>query len=95
MWRQLCTVMFLALLAQGCANRPGPKSVSSASFFRVDYQGWSCQQLAEEADLLKDALEVANEHPSDAHSTETVPHLRRAMESVRTASNLKGCRAHQ
>ena len=29
--------------------------------FRVDYQTWNCQQVADEAGLLKDALAVASE----------------------------------
>jgi hypothetical protein len=42
-----------ALIAQGCTKKPESYPLSS---LRVDYQTWTCQQLANEADLLKDAL---------------------------------------
>ena len=45
-------------LLQGCTKRPESYPMTA---FRVDYHHWSCQQLADEADLLKDALAVASE----------------------------------
>src|SRR5262249_12773367 len=56
----------VGLIAQGC---PESYPLSSLS---VDYRTWNCQQLANEADLLKDALAVAFEQRSDEH----VAHLR-------------------
>jgi hypothetical protein len=95
MLRLLCKVMFFALLASGCANKPAPKSVASDAFFPVHYQGWSCQQLAEEADMLEDALAVSSENPAQAHSTDAIARQQRAIELVRNASNLKGCKIEQ
>ena len=92
MYRSLHIVVVLTLAVQGCAKRPEPKHISSASFFRVDYQTLTCEQLAEEADLLSDGLGVASEHKSDARTIETIPHLKHASEAVHTASTLKGCK---
>ena len=46
----------LSLIAQGCTKKPESYPLTS---FRVDYQTWNCQQVADEAGLLKDALAVA------------------------------------
>jgi len=89
---RLCIVGLFALLAQGCATRPEPKAVSLASFFDVDYQTWTCQQLADEANLLSDALAVATEHEPNAHATERVALIKRASQAVRAASTLKRCK---
>ena len=80
MWRYLGIAAILAVFAQGCATRPGVKSVSSDSFFRVDYQSWSCQQLAEETSLLKDALEVATLQQSDPRPSKSVARLQQAVD---------------
>ena len=58
MSRYLAMVGLLALIAQGCTKKPESYPLTS---FRVDYQTWNCQQVADEAGLLKDALAVASE----------------------------------
>ena len=73
-----------ALIAQGCTKKPESYSLSS---LRVDYQTWNCQQLANEADLLKDALAVAFEQRSNEH----VAHLKSQTETVQKAMALKKC----
>jgi hypothetical protein len=78
------TVGLLALIAQGCTKKPESYSLSS---LRVDYQTWNCQQLANEADLLKDALAVALEQRSNEH----VAHLKAETEAVQNARALKKC----
>jgi hypothetical protein len=85
MYRYLSVAGLLALAAQGCAspaNTPKPLPLSS---FSAKYQTWGCDQLAEEAGLLDDALAVA----SDA---ERVAHIKRASDAVRKQSALKGCK---
>ena len=90
MYRYLGVVGLLAVAAQGCASTPAntPKPIPLSSF-RVEYQTWSCQQLAEEADLLSDALDVATEQTSP--DNERVAHIKRAKDAVRKESTLKGC----
>jgi len=73
----------VGLIAQGC---PESYPLSSLS---VDYRTWNCQQLANEADLLKDALAVAFEQRSD----EQVAHLRAETEAVQKAKTSKKCSA--
>ena len=58
MCRCRAVVGLLTLIAQGCTTRPESYPMTA---FRMDYQHWNCQQLADEADLLKDALAVASE----------------------------------
>lgn len=85
MYRYLSVAGLLALAAQGCAspaNTPKPLPLSS---FSAKYQTWGCDQLAEEADLLDDALAVATD-------SERVAHIKRANDAVRKQSNLKGCK---
>jgi hypothetical protein len=55
------------------------------SSFSAKDQTWGCDQLAEEAGLLDDALAVA----ADA---ERIAHIKRASEAVRKQSALKGCK---
>ena len=86
MCRCLVMVGLLALIAQGCTKKPESYPLSSLS---VDYQTWNCQQLANEADLLKDALAVAFEQRSDEH----VAHLRAETEAVQNARTSKKCSA--
>jgi hypothetical protein len=76
----------LALITLGCTKKPESYPLSS---LRVDYQTWNCQQLANEADLLKDALAVALEQRSDEH----VAHLQAETEAVQKAKSLKKCSA--
>jgi len=80
------TVGLLVLIAQGCTKKPESYPLSS---LRVDYQTWNCQQLANEADLLKDALAVAFEQRAD----DTVAHLRAETNEVIKARTLKKCNA--
>ena len=67
MCRCLAVVGLLALIAQGCTKKPESYPLTSMpgyypmTAFRMDYQSWYCQQLADEAYLLKDALAVASE----------------------------------
>ena len=86
MSRCLAVVGLLALIAQGCTKRPESYPMTA---FRVDYHHWNCQQLADEADLLKDALAVASEQ----HEGERVAHLTAETEAVHKARTLKKCSA--
>jgi len=90
MWRNFAiypvTVGMLALIAQGCTKKPESYPLSS---LRVDYQTWNCQQLANEADLLKDALAVAFEQ----RAADTVAHLKTETQAVQKARTLKKCSA--
>ena len=74
----------LASITQGCAKKP---EIYPMSAFHVDYRTWNCRQLADEADLLHDALAVASEQQSD----EKVVHLRAETDAVRRARTLKKC----
>jgi len=71
-------------MAQGCTKKPESYPLSSLS---VDYQTSNCQQLANEADLLKDALAVALEQRSDEH----VAHLKAQREALQKARTIKRC----
>jgi hypothetical protein len=84
MLRCLAIVGLLALITQGCTKKPENYPMAA---FRVDYRTWSCQQLADEADLLHDARAVASEQRSD----EKVAHLRAETDAVRRARTLKKC----
>jgi hypothetical protein len=93
MSRCLAVVGLLALIAQGCT--PESYALTSApgyypmTAFRMDYQSWNCQQLADEAGLLKDALAVASEQ----REGERVAHLTAETEAVHKARTLKKCSA--
>ena len=50
---------------------------------------WNCQQLADEADLLKDALAVASEQ----RAGDKVAHLKAETEAVHKERTLKKCNA--
>ena len=63
--------------------------ILSDDSFRVDYQRWNCQQLADEADLLKDALAVASEQ----RAGDKVAHLKAETEAVHKERTLKKCNA--
>jgi hypothetical protein len=85
MYRCLSVAGLVALAAQGCAgpaNTPKPIPLSS---FSAKYQSWGCDQLAEEAGLLDDALAVADDR-------ERVAHIKRASDAVRKQAALKGCK---
>ena len=86
MYRYLSVAGLLALAAQGCASSPAntPKPLPLSSF-SAKYQTWGCDQLAEEADLLDDALAVATDG-------ERVAHIKRASDAVHKQSALKGCK---
>ena len=86
MSRCLAVVGLLALIAQGCTKRPESYPMTA---FRVDYHHWSCQQLADEADLLKDALAVASEQ----RAGDKVAHLKAETEAVHKERTLKKCNA--
>ena len=86
MSRCLIVVGLLALIAQGCTKRPESYPMTA---FRVDYQNWNCQQLADEADLLKDALAVASEQ----RAGDKVAHLKAETEAVHKARTLRKCSA--
>ena len=50
---------------------------------------WNCQQLADEADLLKDALAVASEQ----RAGDKVAHLKAETEAIHKERTLKKCNA--
>lgn len=89
MYRCLGVVGLFALAAQGCGPASAPKPVPLSSF-RVEYRSWSCEQLAEEADMLNDSLMVAAEQGSS--DRERVVHIERAMNAARKESASKGCK---
>jgi hypothetical protein len=91
MYRALGLMVVLALAMQGCAKRPEPRYIKSAAFFHVNYETWTCEQLAQEADLLSDGLVVAGES-ADPQTRETVSNMRISRESVRKAMTSKGCK---
>ena len=68
-------------------TRDWRESLYPLTSFRVDYQTWNCQQLADEVGLLKDALAVASEQ----RAGDTAAHLRAETEAVHTARTLKKC----
>jgi hypothetical protein len=88
-------VGLLALIAQGCTKKPESYSLTSKpgyypmASFRSDYRSWNCQELADEADLLKDALTVASEQ----RAGDKVAHLKAETEAVHEARTLKKCSA--
>jgi hypothetical protein len=84
MCRCLILVGLLALIAQGCTKRQESYPMTA---FRMDYQHWNCQQLADEADLLKDALAVASEQ----RAGDRVAHLKTETDAVHKARTLKKC----
>ena len=92
MCRCLAMMALLALIAQGCATKPAsypllkPTSNPLTSI-RVDYQTWDCPELADEADLLKDALAVASDQRAAS------AHLKARAEAVHKARTLKKCSA--
>jgi hypothetical protein len=90
MYRCLSIVALLVLLLQSCTKKP--ESLPLASF-RVDYQTWTCLQLAKEADLLADALAVASERQRNERGDDTVAHIEAAVEAVHKASKSKSCGA--
>jgi hypothetical protein len=77
-------VGLVTLIAQGCIKKPESYPLTA---FRVGYQTWNCQQLAEEADLLKDALAVASEQ----RANDTAAHLKAETQAVHKARTLKKC----
>lgn len=80
-------VALLAIIAQGCTKKPESyRQHYSMTAFRSDYRTWNCQQLADEADLLKDALAVH-------HVGDTAAHLKAETEAVRKERALKKCGA--
>jgi hypothetical protein len=81
----------LALAAQGCTKKPESYVESyPMTALRVDYQkGWNCRQLADEADLLEDALAVASEQ----RAADKVAFLKAETEALHKARILKKCRA--
>jgi hypothetical protein len=93
MSRHIAMVVLFAVIAQGCtkklesyslASKPGYYPMAS---FSNDYRSWNCQQLADEADLLKDALAVASEQRAE----DKVAHLTAETAEVRQARTLKKC----
>jgi hypothetical protein len=85
MYRYLSVVGLLALAAQGCAGPASAPKPLPLSSFSAKYQSWGCDQLAEEAGLLDDALAVAADG-------ERVAHIKRASAAVRKQADLKGCK---
>ena len=83
---------FLGLIC-ACAKPPPRNSVSQAAFFRTsDYQTWTCHQLADEANLLADALAVANEQQPSAETNSGVAHIQRSSEAVHNEMARKKCK---
>ena len=93
MSRHIAMVALCAVIAQGCTKKPESYSLTSKpgyypmASFRNDYQSWNCQQLADEADLLQDALAVASEQ----YAKEKVAHLTAETAKVRQARTSKKC----
>jgi hypothetical protein len=95
MCRYIAMVALLAVIAQGCTKKPESYSLTSKpgyypmSSLRSDYQSWNCEQLADEADLLKDALAVASEQRAE----DKVAHLTAETSKVHQARTVKKCSA--
>ena len=93
MSRHIAMVALCVVIAQGCTKKPESYSLTSKpgyypmASFRNDYQSWNCQQLADEADLLEDALAVASEQ----RAKDKVAHLTAETAKVRQARTLKKC----
>jgi hypothetical protein len=84
---------FLALICANCAKPPPRNSVSQVAFFGVaDYQTWTCRQLADEANLLTDALAVATEQQPSAETNSRVAHIQRSSEAVNNEMARKKCK---
>jgi hypothetical protein len=84
---------FLALICASCAKPPARNSVSQAAFFgAADYQTWTCHQLADEANLLSDALAVATEQQPSAETNSRVAHIQRSSEAVHNELARKKCK---
>jgi hypothetical protein len=83
------------LVGPKCTKKPESYALTSKPgnyalrAFRSDYQTWNCQQLADESDLLKDALAVASEQ----RAGNTTEHLKAEAKAVQTARTLKKCSA--
>lgn len=90
---RLAMVGLLAVITQGCTKKLDSYPLTTTpgyypmTAFRIDYRTWDCQQLAEEGDLLKDALAVASEQRASG----TAAHLKAETEAVRKARTLKKC----
>jgi hypothetical protein len=79
--RCLAIVGLLVLLCtQGCTRKPELPITA----YRSDYPIWNCRQLAEEADLLKDAIAVASD-------PNVLTHLNAETEAVRKVRKAKKC----
>ena len=90
MCRSLAMLGLLALIAQGCATKPASYPLlkpTPLTSIRADYQTWDCPELADEADLLKDALAVASDQRAAS------AHLKARAEAVHKARTLKKCSA--
>jgi hypothetical protein len=93
MSRHIALVALCAVIAQGCTKKLESYSLTSKPGYypmaslRSDYRSWNFQQLADEADLLQDALAVASEQRAE----DKVAHLTAETAQVRQARTLKKC----
>ncbi len=84
----------LALICAGCAKPPPSNSVAQVAFFRsADYHTWTCRDLADEANLLTDALDVATEQQPGAETSNRIAHIQRSSEAVHNEMAKKKCKA--
>ena len=95
MCRYIAMGALFVVIAQGCTKKPESYSLTSQpgyypmTSFRNDYRSWNCQQLADEADLLEDALAVASEQ----RAKDKAAHLTAETAKVHQARTLKKCSA--
>jgi hypothetical protein len=83
----------LALICVGCAKPPPTNSVAQVAFFRpADYHTWTCRDLADEANLLTDALEVATEQQPGAETNSRVAHIQSSSDAVHDEMAKKKCK---
>ena len=93
MSRHIAMVALCAVIAQGCTKKLESYPLTSTPGYypmaslRSDYRSWNCQQLADEADLLQDALAVASEQ----RAQDKVAHLTAETSKVRQARTSKKC----
>ena len=92
MCRSLAMLGLLALITPGCTTKPASYPLLKPTPYpltsvHVDYQTWDCSELADEADLLKDALAVASDQRAAS------AHLKARAEAVHKARTLKNCSA--
>ena len=86
-------LILLALIFAGCTRSLPRNPVSQAALLLVEaYHTWTCQDLADEASLLTDALEAATAQQPNAETKGRVAHIQRSSEAVHNEMARKKCK---